>query len=233
MRRCTTAAVVLCFAALLFYPLVGTLCFVFGLTLQMTSWTLWSVGLAALSVLCLVLLCHNSDAQPKPIRVIAVSLLPQSMINAIAIWYVAFRWITVGSMFVCIFCTLAIGTICIAPKGIKNSSFLASGLMAFPLAAVLVFSSLFSSFGLREVIQTIPSPSGAQWAEIINDDQGALGGATYVEVQGHGVNLLFCTIRPKTLRIYTGSYGEYMDLSVAWKDNACLVIEGQEYPLRR
>ena len=62
-------------------------------------------------------------------------------------------------------------------------------------------------------------------AEIINVDQGALGGATFVEVyENRGLNLLLFTVAPKSKRVYEGGWADTFDIQLTWKDEEHLVI---------
>ncbi len=98
----------------------------------------------------------------------------------------------------------------------------------FILALILytVFSPLM---GERTVIEAIDSPDGAYCAEIIDSDEGALGGGTYIEVYKHNFLLELLGIKPRSERVYTGEYAEYRELEVRWKDGRTLVIGGEEY----
>lgn len=56
-------------------------------------------------------------------------------------------------------------------------------------------------------------------------DQGALGGATFVEVcENRGLNLLLFTVAPKSKRVYEGGWADTFDMQLTWKDEEHLVI---------
>ena len=57
-----------------------------------------------------------------------------------------------------------------------------SVLIVFLVCILGPFVAVFKDFGKKTVVQTIPSPSGKYYAQVIDDDQGALGGNTIVEV---------------------------------------------------
>ena len=79
------------------------------------------------------------------------------------------------------------------------------------------------------VVQTLDSPNGTYFAQVIDSDQGAMGGATIVEVYQSNS---FLGRHKKVDRVYTGRYGEYKTMEIYWKDDTCLVINGTEYPIK-
>ena len=69
-------------------------------------------------------------------------------------------------------------------------------------------------------------------AQVIDSDQGALGGNTIVDVDEKGsFNLLLFRIEKKPQRVYLGEWGEYEGMQIHWKDDDCLVINSVEYEL--
>ena len=101
-------------------------------------------------------------------------------------------------------------------------------LFSIIIAIILFFSYvayIFGNFGLNTAVQKVESPSGNYYAEVIDSDQGALGGATFVEVyDNRGIELFFLKIRKRPKRVYTGYWGEFENMDIYWKDDTCLVI---------
>ena len=61
-------------------------------------------------------------------------------------------------------------------------------------------------------------------------DQGALGGATHVEVyENRGLNLLLFTVAPKSKCVYEGGWADTFDMHLTWKDEEHLVITKRVY----
>lgn len=87
------------------------------------------------------------------------------------------------------------------------------------ILSLLLWGCSFVSLSENTVLQTLPSPSGTCEARVIENDQGAMGGATIVEVERDGA----------VWRIYTGPWSEAETIEVYWKDDTCLVINGKEY----
>ena len=82
------------------------------------------------------------------------------------------------------------------------------------------------------VVKTVESSSGEYYAQVIDSDQGALGGDTLVKVyQDRGINALIFKIEKKLQRVYFGEWGEFNNMKIHWKDNNCLVINSVEYEI--
>ena len=91
----------------------------------------------------------------------------------------------------------------------------------------------FGNIGVNTVVQTVASPEGGFYAEIIDNDQGALGGNTYVVVhEDHAINAVFFKIEKKPKYVYTGRWGEFQNMQLYWRSEDCLVINDIEYEVR-
>ena len=114
----------------------------------------------------------------------------------------------------------------------KITGAIVSFVLLMPVLALSFFGYLFGNFGKVEAVYSTQSPSGAYYAEVIDDDQGALGGNTYVDVyKKGGADLLLCKIKRKPQRVYSGDWGEFEDMQIYWKDDNCLVINSVEYEI--
>ncbi len=90
--------------------------------------------------------------------------------------------------------------------------------------------SLFGNIGQVTVVRTLPSPEKTYYAEVIDDDQGALGGTTLVWVYEYGeIDLGILEITKKPRRIYRGDWGEYKTMEIYWGSEEWLVINGRRY----
>lgn len=106
------------------------------------------------------------------------------------------------------------------------------GILAFLLLLSLPFFLFVLSLrGLSEntVVKTLDSPSGTYFAQVTDSDHGAMGGATIVKVYK---SQAFLGWHKKVARVYSGKYGEHLDMEIYWKDDHCLVINGKEYPIK-
>lgn len=98
-----------------------------------------------------------------------------------------------------------------------------------PAGFVMTVTLLFGKLSANTVVRTVGSPSGQYYVEVIDSDQGALGGDTRVELNERVLDLGVFGILKKPRRLYTGHYGEYMDMEIYWKDDSCVVIDSVCY----
>lgn len=95
------------------------------------------------------------------------------------------------------------------------------------------FLSLFSLFpiGRNRVVQSLPSPGGNYCAQVIDSDQGALGGDTIVEIyeSRKQVNLLLIKLQKNPQLVYLGNWGEFENMNLRWETEQVLLINGRSY----
>lgn len=91
----------------------------------------------------------------------------------------------------------------------------------------------FGSIRLDTVVKSIPSPQNTFTVEVIDSNQGALGGDTLVNVHSNQpkVNLWICQFIQSPILVYQGDWGEYETMKISWKNDAALQINGKEYPI--
>ena len=107
-----------------------------------------------------------------------------------------------------------------------------SATLMIPVVCLTFLTLLFGNIGRRTVVQSVSSPDGAYYAELIDDDQGALGGSTVVQVRDSRCFDGWCfTVTDRFRVIYHGEWGEFKYMTICWKDNRCLLINDKEYPI--
>lgn len=136
------------------------------------------------------------------------------------------------SVFLCCFvnCTVILGS--------RASKFIFAVLSALPLIIVSIFVILFSlmsmafaDLGMNTVVGHYDSPNGAYRIEVIDVDQGALGGDTVVRLYYEKpiLNLGIVKIMKKPEGLYVGDWREHINIS--WVDNDTVVINGTKYDI--
>jgi len=96
------------------------------------------------------------------------------------------------------------------------------------ISFLLFIALMFADFGLKTVISTHVSPNSTYIAEIIEDNQGALGGATLVTVTRH-MRIRNLLIGKLTKTIYKGRYGEFENMILRWETDRILYVNDQRY----
>ena len=111
--------------------------------------------------------------------------------------------------------------------GLKVAFYVLSGLLVLPVC----FLILMSDFGAETVLAREISPDQTYCAEVIDDDQGALGGATILEVYRYDESFSIGSFefRKNIRTIYYGRWGEYE--SLYWIDNDHLSMNGRTYSM--
>ena len=109
----------------------------------------------------------------------------------------------------------------------KLPFYLLSGLLAVPIVLFLPFIG----FGAKTVLAHEPSPDGLYCAEVVDHDEGALGGSTnlfvYREDQSFSLgSFSFCKAHRQ---IHSGPWGEFKSLS--WIDGETLSMNDKVYDI--
>ncbi len=124
---------------------------------------------------------------------------------------------------------------------LRSKHFLAKALCLFfglftpvPLCLFLLFILTFGNLGEDTVVRTVDSPDGTYQAQLIESSQGALGGDTLVCVKDKtgDHNLLVFKLSKNPKIVYIGAWWEHETLSLSWKNEECLLINEQEYPIK-
>ena len=118
-------------------------------------------------------------------------------------------------------------------KARQITNIIAVIVLVIPLIIGLLFVTLFGSIGYVKVVRSVPSPNGEYIAEILDSNQGALGGDTIIQIQeDKGINCLIFKIEKKPNRIYYGEWGEFDDIDVRWENNEVVLIDAVKYPIK-
>jgi hypothetical protein len=191
-----------------------------------------------LIILSIITVCFiifaKSFPQSKVLQIMISIFAPLSMIDG-------FCFLSYKPSFWVSFCVLAFAVFCCfltliysKLKKVKVTAMIISGILFVPLVLISFISPLFGNIGKETVTQSLESPDGKYSAEVIDDDQGALGGNTYVFVYDNDsfdLDMIFFKIMKKPILVYRGNWGEFMDMKIDWKDNGCLKINSAEYLL--
>lgn len=232
MKKAINVLICLLLAFILFYP-IGYFVFLFsGYSFEISSFTAYSIILILLSVsLTVVGIIYSERLNTVMIVFLSVMLLMSVINAAMCIYHCHNNVLFIISVLLSIGCSLFM-----AIKHIKNTvlkivmlSLFGVGLLFF--AKVTFFLWIFSNIGAENIIETYESPSGKYYANLIDDDQGALGGATdvYIYEKDRKIDLFVFRAEKKPQSIYVGRWGEYKNAKIEWKDDNCIIINSKEY----
>lgn len=230
MEKATRLATYFLFALTAFFPVGTALTAVFGYKITLRYIPVFAVLLAMLSVGTLTLhLLHK----PKKMFALAAVLALVSIVNAVLLIFTCNTpTVIICTLFVAICC-------CLLPAmhakrlAVRITALVLSVLMLLPCCYCGFIFLIFGNIGQNTVVQSAASPDGRFCAEVINSDQGALGGDTLVQVrETHSFDAQLFVIEKKAQRIYMGEWGEFKDMEIEWKNENCLFINGHEYAIQ-
>lgn len=230
MKKVTLLLNYLLFVLILLYPVEVIVFACLGYAFELINVSAFTITISILSV-CVVILNYKTKAVEgnKTVGILSSVLIILSLIGAIfflvecsTLWEVLCVFLSV----ICIcFVTMKFGK----PLPLKISALVTSTLLIIIIGLFGFFALVFEK-NLNTVVKTVESPTGKYYAEVINNDQGALGGYTFVEVQEkRELNATVFKIKKKPKRVYEGHWGAFKNMKIFWKDDNCLVIDSVEY----
>ena len=206
----------------------------FGYTFRLASYFAFGIVTALLAVgtmiLCTVM---KKPIENKAVEVLFALITPFSLINTVFYLFECSTASTAVSMFVCVCCCIYLAIRYGKPLALKITALVLSALMILPIGFFGFIALIFGDLGQITVVQSVESPTGAYYAEVVDSDQGALGGDTYVTVyENKSIDTLLFKISKEPQGVYHGDWGEFMNMEIYWKDDHCLVINSVEYTIK-
>ena len=220
-------------AFVIFVPLGTVACFYCGWKFELTSAAGFYLAgaILALGVLILSLLAHPVHSVPVTC-IYAVTALLSIVGLLFAGFYCAKTPLGVVFAALTAFCCIGLAIMHAASRAFRITSIVISVGLMVPVSYLTFIMALFGNIGCRTVVQTAMSPDGAYCAELIDDDQGACGGNTEVEVKKTSYfDGMFFRVTEPPRTVYHGQWGEFKDMTIRWKDDRCLLINEKEYPI--
>ena len=180
----------------------------FGYRIELISISAFSVAITLLSG-CIVIfsLLFRPQPESKTVQFLLTIITPTTFINAVFYIFASSQPFVVALSFLSVgFCSLLV-IIRGKTLAIKIVALATTALMIFPVGCFSLFALVFGNFGENTVTKTVESPGGTYYAEVIDSDQGALGGDTYVNVHKNScVDLILFKIKKKPQRAPVTKY---------------------------
>lgn len=233
MTKPKTVLMCLIFVLTALLPTGTVISALFGYSFEFVSVSAFAVATAVLSVFTVLIdLTFDTELESKTVRVLLIIITPLSLIGAAFYLFKSFSPSVVVGVSVSVICCFILTVRHGKPYTLKVIALALSVVMVFPVAFVSFLAYAFSDFGVTTIVKTVESPNGEYYAEVLDNDQGALGGATAVWIyEIRGINLHLFKISKKPQRVYLGRCGEADSMSIWWKDDGCLVINSVEYEI--
>lgn len=234
MKKVLTFLLCLLFALTILFPVGALVSACFGYAFELTSVFAVSIAIAVISVFTVIFSIISKEKIINKVMVIMLYILaPISFINAI-IYIFESGQISVA---VCVLVSfLCISFLIIKNAMVKANKIVVSILCVLATVFILFFSFvmlIFGNIGQNTVIKNFDSPSGNLYVQIVDSDQGALGGGTIVDVyEKHEIDIVVFKLKDKPQRVYLGEWREYENMQISWKDDECLIINSVEYEIK-
>lgn len=219
------------FLLLALLPVASIVAFCFGYTFEVFNYSFFAI-LAAITGVKAVLEKNSEEEFPTSKLDVMFSIVcaPLSLITCLFYLAKSRFFIVVLSMIVCIGCSFYITIVYGRPKIVKVIISICSAILLIPFGFILFVSLVFGSIGKNTVVQTIHSPDESRYVEVVDSDQGALGGNTLFDVyEKDGIDAFIFGIKKNPKQIYRGAWGEFKDMQIAWKNDTTVIINGVEY----
>mgnify|MGYP004537430273 FL=1 len=233
MKKAISILMCLLFVMTILYPagVIITACLEYSF--ELVSVSCFSIVLSALSVCTIVLdLVFKNTLENNWMRILLTVITPLSLLNSV--FYISYCpkiWV-IGSVLFYIACCCYLTVKYGKPLALKIIALVLSVLMILPLGFFSFIALIFGNIAQNTVVKTVESPSGKYYAQVIDSDQGALGGNTIVDVyQECEINALLFKIKKKPQQVYSGGWGEFENMQIRWKNDNCLIINSVEYEI--
>ena len=227
MRRNDLPALLFFFLAFLF-PGICLLSKLFDYTLQVGSGRLFAGISFLLSALLGILLFVRKEEEIRIVTALPLCLCPLlNQINILLAIHYTDDILVILMLLPWLLLSILVLSEQVGNTRLKLPFYLLTGLLAVPIALVLPFIG----FGAKTVLAHEPSPDGLYCAEVIDSDEGALGGSTllYVYREDQSFSIGSFSFRKAQRQIHAGRWGEFESLS--WIDGETLSMNGRIYDI--
>ena len=170
----------------LFLPLCFLVTRLFGYRTEVTSCPLHAALLAGATLFLTWLAVRHGEDTPWA-SALAAALLPTAAVAQSLVLLalgVGTRGSWSGPLFALVYgvCAWILLARHARPKALAVGASILSAALTLGLIFLGFIFMVFGSLGERSVMQTLSSPDGRYTAQVIDSDEGALGGATFVEI---------------------------------------------------
>lgn len=193
----------------------------------LVNYNAYTIALAAVFLIAAVWAAFIRDRETGTVMAVLTAVLPVLLMIS---W---FLMLTEGQSGMIGHISMATGVICscyVAVRFVKYEAlFTATAFISALLMILIAGLSILGMFQLRyeTVVKTLESPSGKFYVEVVDCDQGALGGSTVVYVHERGLNtFLFCT--ETSWKFYEGQWRAYENMDIHWEEDDVLFIDDME-----
>ncbi|MBQ8228269.1 MAG: hypothetical protein IJZ88_04575 [Clostridia bacterium] len=189
------------------------------------------------SLVFTVVICRIKSKTKEKVNPVLTAL---SVIFIIIGWFLLLfqKWVELLSgtligvaMLISLICVIVVVVTEVSRKTIAG---ILLSIMCISLVVISELCLIFGSIGITEVTDTCLSPTGKYRAEVVQVNQGALGGDTVVYAYDceKELDLKFVKVFKKPELVYLGEYLDCEDMVLEWVSYDTLSINGKEYNIK-
>ena len=164
---------------------------------------------------------------------VAAATMPLAVVNLYIWLFAAQDWFVILLFLVCGAVSVRLLKSACLVKRARTLSVVVSLLLFVPYLLLVPIAAFGFSIGETTIVETVHSPHRVYRAELLDVNQGALGGDTVVEVydEGRVYDFSFVQLRKRPQRVYMGSWGTFEDMELYWESDSVLCINGTAYEM--
>lgn len=175
MKKAISILMCVLLSLTILYPAGVVITACFGYSFELISVSAFAIALAVLSVCIVILdLVFKNQLESKMVQILPAIITPLSLINAVFYIFECPQILVIASVLLsagcCCYLTVKYGN----PLTLKVVTLVLSALMILPICFFSFIALIFGNIGQNTVVQTVESPSGKYYAQVIDSDQGAL-----------------------------------------------------------
>lgn len=234
MKKLLSVLSCLLLALVAFCPVISLLCAVIGYKFTLVNPGVFAISIFVLTaVTVLVSVLYKEILENKIICIVISLLTPMALLNtAFYVRSCGMLWI-LASVLICAGCcylTIRHGS----PLTVRTGALVLAAGLLLPMALACFVLLVAGQTQNYNIIETVNSPTGAYYAEIIDNNQGEKGGTKMVHIYPEkDIDTPVFRIRKNRIIIYEEFYkaneADKVQVVVQWKDDNHLVINGKNY----
>ena len=221
-------------ALVVFSPLGTLVCKIFGYKFTLVNPGVFAIAIFALTAITVLVSILSRVVLENRIICIVVSILtPCALINSGfyvrscgTLWIIASVLICAG----CAYLTIRHGN----PPNMRIGAMVLTAGLLLPMVFFCFVLSVAGKTQNYVVLDTVDSPNGTYYAQIIDNDQGEKGGSKMVHIYpDKDIKTPVFHIQKKRIIIYEEIYNageaDEVTIEIQWKDERSLKINGKDY----
>lgn len=221
-------------ALVAFSPVCSLACTIFGYKFTLVYPGAFAIAIFALTAITvLVSILSKEILENKFICVMVSALTPMALINTgFYVRSCGTLWI-IASVLICVGCgylTIRHGK----PLTVRTGAMVLAAGLLLPVVFICFVLSVAGRTQNYALLDTVDSPTGAYYAEIIDNNQGEKGGTKMVHIYpAKDIETPIFYIRKKPIIIFQEYYknneADKLEVVMQWKDDTHLTINGKDY----